>query len=119
MEKADVHVPGVSRVAWRTSGPFQPTRKIHRTDIVLDSHVRDRPFDDVERLSDPGNPLVASNRRKALARFTGHESHAPGRSSGPPTPPLLAQTLQPREGIGCDGAIPGLNFGELATGGLV
>jgi len=53
-------------VARRTARPLQPLREIAQLDFVFDANVRDRHFDDVEPLGDPGNPCVASNGRETL-----------------------------------------------------
>lgn len=54
----------VAHLAWRAARPFQPLRKIHQLDRVLEADVRHRHPDDVEPLSDSGNPLVATDRRE-------------------------------------------------------
>jgi len=56
----------IADLTWGAACPVQPLRKIHQFDFVVDAYFRDRHLDDVESLSDPGDPFVTSDRSETL-----------------------------------------------------
>ncbi len=43
----DTATVSILKDAWRSARPFQPLRKIHQLDLVLDANIRDRHLDEL------------------------------------------------------------------------
>ena len=51
----------ITHLAWRSAPLFQPLRKTHQLNFVLDAHISHRNLNDVEPLGDASYPLTPAN----------------------------------------------------------